>query len=436
MVPVTSPSPRPLSRRGFLQAVGVAGVGLGTAGLLAACGAGTAAQSTDKKTLNFLGGDAYQNVADAFTKKTGIKINNINLPYDGQYQRLVSEFQSENFTFDISAIDEIWIPQFADKAAQMDDLFTSAVKADLFDVLVKESQHKGHYVVMPAFTNVEILLYRKDLLESTQEAAAFKSKFGYDLTVPKDWKTFTDVAQHFTRDGLYGTDVKGAVETEWLAHVLQAGSPGVVLDSDGKVIINNKQHLEALTFYADLNNKYKVAPGGVAQVDWAAAQNLFNQGQTAMMRFWSHAYPGIPKDSPVYGKVGTAPMIGGSAGVAGIPGPWYLMVPEKAANKSAALEFAKFVYDNQSMLAAGDIHLAARKSVFEEFSKKPGYEHYQAVYDTLNASATKTRPATPKWQQITDTILIPTLQKSLNPGADYAAILEDAATKVKQVVGG
>jgi multiple sugar transport system substrate-binding protein len=310
------------------------------------------------------------------------------------------------------------------------------VKKDLFDVLLKESKQNGRYVVMPMFTNVEILLYRKDLFEDPQEAAAFKSAYGYDLSVPKDWKTFTDAARHFTRNGLYGTDVKGAVETEWLAHVLQAGSPGVVLDDAGKVIINNKQHLEALTFYADLYNKYGVSPAGVAQVDWAAAQNLFNQGQTAMMRFWSHAYPGIPKDSPVYGKVGTAPMIGGSAGVAGIPGPWYLMVPEKAANKTAAMQFAQFIYDNNDLMAESDIHLAARKSTFETFSKKPGYEHYAAVYDTLQASSTRTRPATPKWQQIVDTILIPTLQKSLAPGADYKAILDDAATKVSQVVAG
>ena len=44
---------------------------------------------------------------------------------------------------------------------------------------------------------------------------------------------------------------------------------------------------------------YKSAPPGAAQVDWAAAQNLFNQGKTAMTRFWAHAYRQIPKDAPV-----------------------------------------------------------------------------------------------------------------------------------------
>jgi len=423
-----------LSRRSLLKGSLAAGLGIGAAGVLSACGAGSSTSSSDGKTITFLGGTAYQAVVDAFTKKTGIKVNNVNLPYDGQYQRLVSEFGSNNFTFDVSAVDEIWISQFAKQAAPMDDLFTSAVTGDLFDVLVQESKYQGHYIVMPAFTNVEILLYRKDLLTDPKEIAAFQSENGYALDVPKDWKTFTDVAKHFTKNGLYGTDVIGAEETEWLAHVLQAGSPGVVLDRSGNVIINNQQHIDALTFYSDLYNKYKVSPGGVQQVDWAAAQNLFNQGKTALMRFWSHAYPGVPKDSPVYGKVGVAPMIGGTAGVAGIPGPWYLIVPQGAKNKPAAMEFVKFIYDNNNLLAEGDIHLAARKSVLQDFSTRPGYEHYAAVATTLNAPATKTRPATPKWQQMVDTILIPSVQKSLSPGADYAGILNAAADKVHQVL--
>ena len=80
----------------------------------------------------------------------------------------------------------------------------------------------------------------------------------------------------------------------------------MVLDENNKVVIDNAAHKEALDFYVSLT---KSAPSGAAQVDWAAAQNLFNQGKTAMTRFWAHAYRQIPKDSPVAGKVGAAPMI-------------------------------------------------------------------------------------------------------------------------------
>ncbi len=42
------------------------------------------------------------------------------------------------------------------------------------------------------------------------------------------------------------------VETEWLAHVLQAGSP-MVLDANNNVIIDNAAHKEALDFYTSLD---------------------------------------------------------------------------------------------------------------------------------------------------------------------------------------
>jgi len=444
-----------MSRRSFLRSSLAAGAGIGAAGVLAACGSSSSpskgssssapaapaasgassAPSAAKGSITLIGGTAFQSIVDTFTQQTGIKVTNVNLPYDGAYQRLVSEFGSNNYTFDVAFVDEIWISQFAEKAEPLDDMFTPDVVADLFDALVKSAKYQDHYVAMPYDTNVEILLYRKDLFEDPKEMAGFKSAYGYDLAVPTDWQSFTDAARYFTRSGLWGTDVIGAEETEWLAHVLQAGSPGVILDASGNVIINNQQHIDALTFYADMYNKYKVAPSGVQQVDWAAAQNLFNQGKTSMMKFWSHAFPQLPKDSPVYGKVGTAPMIGGKAGIAGIPGPWFAMVPQGAKNKAAALEFAKFCYDSNHLFAdEPQVHLAARKSVFQDYSTKPGYEYYKDIYATLNAPATMSRPATPKWQQLVDTVLIPLVQKSLTSGADYASILNDAAGKVQQVI--
>jgi ABC-type glycerol-3-phosphate transport system substrate-binding protein len=289
---------------------------------------------------------------------------------------------------------------------------------------------------MPVFTNSEILFYRKDLFGSSKEQKAFQSRFGYPLAPPKTWQQFDDVARFFSRGPkLYGTDVKGAVETEWLAHVLQAGSPGVVLDKSGKIIIDNPQHQAALAFYANLHNKYKVDPAGAPQTDWAAAQNLFQQGRTAMMRFWAHAYPLIPKNSPVYGKVGVAPMIAGKAGIAGIPGPWYLSVPEKGNNTALAMEFLKFSYDHNALAVQSSLGLAARKSAFAHYENQPKYAHFKPLLETLSAKATVGRPANPKWQQIVDTVLVPMLQKSVTGKADYASLLKSARSDVQRLVG-
>jgi multiple sugar transport system substrate-binding protein len=414
------------SRRNFLKLGGFAGLVVVSAG----CGAGGGDSggggggATTLQVLVEAGGKAELTpVADAFKQKTGTTVTLVELPYEGLFNRLSSELSSGSLSFDVAALDAIWLPTFAGALQPLDELFTDEVKADLFPGLITEAQVNGKFIGMPVWTNAEILFYRKDLFDKAK------------LEPPKTWQEFQDTAKSFTdAPKLYGTDVKGAVETEWLAHVLQAGAPGVVLDPNGQVIIDNPQHLEALTFYSDLNNKLKVAPTGAAQLDWAGAQNLFYQGKTAMLRFWAHAYPLTPKDSPVNGKVGVAPMIAGSAGVAAIPGAWYLSVPAKGKNNAKATEFIKFAYDNNALSIESDLGLAARRSAFDQYASKPGYEHFKPLLETLAAPQTKPRPATPKWQQIVDTVLVPTLQKSLKPGADYAALLTAARGDVEKLV--
>jgi ABC-type glycerol-3-phosphate transport system substrate-binding protein len=126
-------------------------------------------------------------------------------------------------------------------------------------------------------------------------------------------------------------------------------------------------------------------------------------------------------------------MIGGSAGVAGVPGPWYLSVPKATKNADAAKKFIKCAYDHNDLGIESKLGLAARISAFEKYQDKPGYESFRPLIETLNGTATATRPATAKWQQIVDTVLVPTLQKAV-AGGDSAALLAEAKTKIQALV--
>ena len=430
-----------LSRRSFLG-LGAAAV---SAAALSACGAGgTAPAGTSSDTagggaltvLCEAGGQAELTpVAEAFKKETGTEVTFVALPYEGLFNRFNTELSAGSVTFDVGALDAIWLPTFAGKLTPLDDMFTDAVKADLFPSLVTGGQINGKYVGMPVWANAEILFYRTDLFEDSKEKSDFEGKYGYELAAPTTWEQFQDVAKFFTRGTkLYGTDVKGAVETEWLAHVVQAGAAGPVLDPSGNVIIDDASHVAALEFYSNLNNTLKVAPPGAVQVDWAAAQNLFNQGKTAMLRFWGHAFRQIPKDAAVYGKVGVAPMIAGTAGVGAIPGPWYLSLPAGGAKADLAKAFIQYTYDHNELCIESELGLAARKSAFAKYEDQKGYEAFKPLVATLDGPATKARPSTPKWQQIVDTVLVPTIQASLKQGADYQALLTQARGKVESLV--
>jgi ABC-type glycerol-3-phosphate transport system substrate-binding protein len=404
-----------------------------------------AAPATGGVTLNVLvesgGFQLQEEIARRFQEDTGNTVNFIQVPYAGVYERMAAEMASGGSGIDVATIDVIWIPAFAEFAEPLDDLFTEDVQADLFPSLVADAQFEGKFVGMPTWANAEILFYRKDLFEDPAEQAAFQEQYGYELAPPTDWQQFTDVAKFFTRDtdgdgtiDLYGTDVKGGVETEWLAHVLQAGSPGVVLDADGNVIIDNQAHQDALQFYVDLHCRDQVSPPNVAEIDWNVAQQLFYQGQTAMTRFWAHAYRLTPEDSQVEGKVGVAPMIGGSAGVGAIPGPWYNMVPATSANKEVAKQFVQFAYENNALGIEAPLGLAARQSAYEQYSGQEGFEHFAPLIETLAAPQTIGRPLVPQWQEITDEVLVPLVQEALACERTPAEILADAKTQVEEIL--
>lgn len=421
------------------------GTAVVTAGVLvlSGCGAGGGGgdAAADELTVVVEGGGLaeLQPIADLYKEETGTTVKLVELPYDGLYDRIQTELGSGTVSFDIAALDAIWLTAFADGVAPLDDLFTDEVKSDLFPGLVTEAQVGGSYVGMPIFTNSEILFYRTDLFDDATNKADFEAKYGYPLAPPTTWEQYRDAAEFFTRDtdgdgqiDLYGTDVKGAVETEWLATVSQAGETKMVLDADsGEVTIDDAEHLKALDFYTSL---LPYAPSGAAQLDWAGAQNLFYQGQLAMMRFWGHAYTQTPDDAVVKGKIGAAPMIGGPGGIAGVPGAWYLSVPKAGSKQEAAKEFIAFAYEHNELSTDTSLGLVSRISAFEAQADVPGRENYPAILETLNSPATYARPATPKWQEIVNTVLTPMLQKAVEPGADNAALLQEAKTQIEAII--
>ncbi len=420
---------------------------------LAACGAGGAAPADDATTgddggsseaLTVLvegGGKAeLEPVAEKFTEETGTAVTFVELPYDGLYDRLSSELSSGNVSFDVAALDAIWLSAFADGVQPLDDVMTEDVQADLFPALVEEAQVDGRFVGVPVWTNAQVLFYRTDLLEDPAEQTAFQARYGYALTPPQTWEQYLDVAEFFTRDvdgdgatDLYGTDVKGAVETEWLATVLQAGADGMVVDADGNVIVDDAAHKEALDFYvAPLVAGH--APAGAAQIDWAEAQNLFYQGQTAMTRFWAHAYTQTPEDSPVHGKVGVVPMPEGPGGLGAVPGAWYLSVPTATEKSELATEFVRFALENNELGLDTALGLAATKPALESMAGDEGHENLRALIDSLEADGTMPRPATEKWQQIVDTVLVPLVQKAVD-GGDTQQLLDEAKAQVEDILG-
>lgn len=406
-----------------------------TSSALALLASATLAKAEGITVLVEGGGNMLQSaVAEKFTEETGIEVTFVEVPYQGVFDKLSAEIASGTSNYDVATIDVVWNAAFAEHVEDLSDLFTDEVKADLPPALLADANVGGKMIGMPTWANVEIVFYRKDLFEDEANKAAFREQYGYDLAPPATWQQWRDMAKFFTKDGMYGTDVKGMVSEEWMAHVLQAGSPGVILDADGNVILDNAAHVEALEFYRAPLCEDKSVPENALEIGWGEAQNLFYQGQTAMLKFWAHAHKLTPEDSKVAGLVGVAPMLAGSAGIAGIPGPWYNVIPSTAANKEAAAQFIAYAFANNAMGIEAPLGLAAANSAYESYMGQAGYEHFGPLLETLGGPATMGRPIHPDYQELVDEAVMPAFQGALECEDNVADLLAEAAEIARDIL--
>lgn len=397
----------------------------------------TAAAQAESITVLVEGGglQLQQAMAEQFTAETGIEVTFVEVPYQGVFDRLSAEIASGTSGFDVATIDVVWNAAFADHVEDLSDLFTDEVRADLPQALIDDANVGGRMIGMPAWANAEIVFFRKDLFENEDNKAAFLAEYGYDLAAPTDWQQWRDIAKFFTRDGMYGTSVNGLNPEEWMAHVLQAGSPGVILDADGNVILDNAAHQAALEFYRAPLCEDGSVPENALEIGWGEAQNLFYQGQTAMMKFWAHAHKLTPEDSQVAGLVGVAPMIAGEAGVAGIPGPWYNVIPSTSEHKDAARQFVSYAIAHNALGIEAPLGLAAANSAYESYMEQPGYEHFGPLLATLAAPATRGRPIHPDYQELVDEAVMPAFQGALECEDNVAELLAEAAATARDILG-
>jgi ABC-type glycerol-3-phosphate transport system substrate-binding protein len=376
-------------------------------------------------------------LADSYTEGRLAHVLLETMPRDRLHDRLGAEFATGLAFSDVSAMDSGWLREFGDSLAPLDVLFTRDVEDDLFPGILQDARAGARYVGMPLSSDSEILYYRTDLFGDPAEQTAFEERYGYPLAPPADWTQYRDVAEFFTRDtdgdgttDLFGTDLKGAVATDWLAAVSQAGADAMVLDGE-TVTVNDPAHVAALDFYRSL---VPFAPPGSARLDTAGARILFYSGSLAMMRFWGSAYPDISEQSPMRGKVGVAPMIAGPGGVAGVPRGTYLSVPRKATHKETAMDFLAHSFQRNDLVVDAPPRLPARASVFEAHAGEEGFEHYAAILATLRSPLSRPPQSMPEWQEIVDSALVPAVQQAMDGVVASQALLDAAAARTEAIL--
>jgi trehalose/maltose transport system substrate-binding protein len=189
-----------------------------------------------------------------------------------------------------------------------------------------------------------LLYYRTDLLE----------KYGFK-NPPNTWSELTRMAQTI-QDGerktgdkdFYGFLWQGAAyegltcnALEWLA----SSEAGYIVESDGRVSINNPHAKSALTMAQ--NWVGTISAKGTTGYQEEESRNAFQEGHAAFLRNWPYVYAlANAEESPVKGHVDVTYLPQGdgpNASHAACLGGWQLMLSAYSKNKDTAAKLIKYM---------------------------------------------------------------------------------------------
>jgi multiple sugar transport system substrate-binding protein len=274
-----------LSRRAFLQAVGLAG----GASMLAACtpAAALAAETAGAQVVNFLWTDAQnkrQPLIKDFEEATGIQVNQTQVAYNDLFNKITTSVQG-GADVDVIEMDTIWTAQFASAGWVQDisDQVTEAITADVPESALSAVRFGGKLYGIPWFNSAKHLFYNQKLL---QEA-------GFDQP-PATLDEFVEQAKATTREGQWGStwcwkQGEGLI-CDWVA-IMFANQGAQLLDDSGKAVFNDMGGTDALQWMVDMLYTHKAADPASLENTENDVLRALETGKYALTYNWEGTLP-------------------------------------------------------------------------------------------------------------------------------------------------
>lgn len=370
----------------------------------------------------------WDDIITGFEEETGIPVTIIYAPPQQIYDKLVAMLAGRTTDVDVIVADSMWMPSFI-RAGFLKKLDDDVIDKDEFLAAAIEAYSDGDDLyAVPSFAVAGFTFWRKDLFEAA----------GLDPnSPPTTWEELLKYAQILTADtehgkqwgyGYCGLDIG----CDFLEFMWQAG--GDVLDGDGNVTVNDPAVVEALEFFVDLRNEYKVVPPGVSTYMPEDLNQMFQAGQLAMMRNWPYVWAiYTAEDSPLKDKVGLAPNPGYVNPTGTTFGAWGLAVPANSQHSEAAELFIKYVtkYESQKLLFLEGGEMPSMKAVYDDPDVLAEHPMALAMLEALEGAFN--RPLVPENQEVLG-ILGRAWQEALVGAKTPQKALDDAARAIEAIL--
>ncbi|EFO33284.1 extracellular solute-binding protein [Roseibium sp. TrichSKD4] len=282
-----------------------------------------------------------QGLTEAFTAKTGHKVEWVTLEENVLRQRVTTDITTKGGAFDIMTIGMYETPIWGKNGwlVPLNDMSEEYDVGDILPAMANGLSYDGTLYAAPFYGESSMVMYRTDLMEKA------------GLEMPKDptWQFIREAAAAMDdpEQDINGICLRGkAGWGEGGAFItVTANSFGARwFDEDWRPQFDQPEWKEALTFYTSLMNDY--GPAGYATNGFNENLSLFQQGKCGM---WIDAtvaasFVTNPEDSTVADHVGFA-LAPNSEGVSKRSNwlwAWALAIPAGTQKADAAKQFIEW----------------------------------------------------------------------------------------------
>ena len=283
-----------ISRRAFLQAVGLAG----GAAALAACtpsaapsassgSATTPVASSGEQVVNFLWTDSqntHQPLIKDFETATGIKVNQTQVSYNDLLNKITTSVEG-GADVDVVEMDTIWTAQFASAGwvEDISDKITDAIKSDVPESALSAVTYNGKLYGMPWFNSAKHLFYNEKLLKDA----------GFDAP-PATLDEFVEQAKATTKEGQWGStwcwkQAEGMI-CDWVA-IMFTNKDAQILDANGQAVFNEMGGTDALQWMVDILYTHKAADPASLENTETEVLRALETGTYALTYNWEGTLP-------------------------------------------------------------------------------------------------------------------------------------------------
>lgn len=314
---------------------------------------------------------------------------------DQQHQFYAINLEDQRATFDLLAVDVIWVQEFAMAGwiQDLDHLLPPSERDLYFPAAIQAATFETRLHAIPWYIDAGVLYYRRDLLDR------------YGFSPPRNWPELVRIA----RTILQGERDRALHGFVWQGKQYE-GLVCVALEfiwGHGANVLEEKPGAEsAVTFMRDLVVREKISPALVFTADEEATRHLFGAGRAIFMRNWPYAWPLFQQEgSPVRGKVGIAPLpsFPGYRSASTLGG-WMLAVPRRAAHQREAAELITFLTspEIQRRMALEIGYKPTRRDLYRDASLLQSQPWLRELAPVL--SAARPRPVSPYYLMLSQAL--------------------------------